>query len=397
MKARVVIILVLILFGVACRDLIAQRINETVAGELGGKLDAHLKLAESKGLAGAVLVVRDGHVILSKGYGLADRGRKIPVTIDTVFDIGSLVKQFTAAAILKLEMKGKLRVEDPISKYFKNVPPDKAAMTIHHLLTHTAGFDSAIGNDYDMISRDEYVTRALNTKLLAAPGERYRYSNVGYSLLGAIVELRSGQDYERYVYDKLLKPAGMSLTGYRIPEWDTDAIAHNYIGDADWGTGLSKRWAADGPYWHLRANGGMLFTIPDMYKWMQALAGDRILPKKVKEKYFTPYVKTPGLPGLDWSYGYGWRIEKTPRNTKLIWHGGDGAAFHSDARWFVDENVLVIIATNVAEHRASNISRELGDIIFDKAAKPLAAQPQCIAVGLCPTDDPSIELSKLCF
>ncbi|MFN2514071.1 MAG: serine hydrolase domain-containing protein, partial [Pyrinomonadaceae bacterium] len=138
--------------------------------------------------------MKDGQVILSKGYGLANRERKIPVTPDTIFDIGSLVKQFTAAAILKLEMKGKLRITDPISKYFKNVPPDKATMTLHHLLTHTAGFPDAIGDDYEVISRDEYIKRALNTMLLSAPGEKYKYSNVDYSLLGAIVEMRSGQD-----------------------------------------------------------------------------------------------------------------------------------------------------------------------------------------------------------
>ncbi len=340
--------------------------KKTVAGELGSKLDAYLMSAADKGFSGAVLIVKDGQVILSKGYGLANRERKIPVTPDTVFDIGSLVKQFTAAAILKLEMKGKLRVTDPINKYFKKVPPDKASMTIHHLLTHTAGFDAAIGNDYDVISRDEYIKRALNTKLLSAPGEKYKYSNVGYSLLGAIVEMRSGLDYEHYVYKNLLEPAGITLIGYRIPKWDSDAIAHNYTADTDWGTGLSKTWAADGPYWNLRANGGMLFTVGEMYKWMQALAGEKILPKEVKEKYFTPYVKTPGLPGMDWFYGYGWRIEKTPRNTKVIWHGGDGAAFHSDARWFVDEDTIIIMATNVAEYKASLVSRQLGDIIFNK-------------------------------
>jgi CubicO group peptidase (beta-lactamase class C family) len=156
------------------------------------------------------------------------------------------------------------------------------------------------------------------------------------------------------------------LTGYRIPEWKPETIAHNYIGDTDWGTGIDKPWAPEGPYWNLRANGGMLFTLGDMYKWMQALAGEVVLPKMVKEKYFTPYVRTPGLPGLEWSYGYGWRIEKTARNTTNIWHGGDGAAFHSDARWYVDENVVIITATNVAEQRATIVNRELGDIIFSK-------------------------------
>ncbi|CAN5530840.1 serine hydrolase domain-containing protein [soil metagenome] len=344
----------------------AQKVKETVAGELGRKIDTHLIGTTTKGFSGVVLIVKDRHVILAKGYRMANRDRKIPVTIDTVFDIGSLVKQFTAAAILKLETKGKLRTSDPISKYFKNVPSDKADITLHHLLTHTAGFPDQIGDDYEAIPRDEFIMRALHTKLLSAPGHKYKYSNVDYSLLGAIVEMRSGQAYEHYVYENLFKPAGMSLTGYRIPKWNPDSVAHNYVGNTDWGTGLSKRWAADGPYWNLRANGGMLFTVGDMYKWMQALEGDRVLTAPVKQKMFTPYVRTPGLPGLNWFYGYGWRIGNTSRNTKVIWHGGDGDAFHSDASWLVDENAIVIVATNVAEYKASIVSRELADILFIK-------------------------------
>ena len=358
--------MLLLFVALGSRVLLAQGMNETVSGEIGTRLDVYLTRATRDGFSGAVLVVKDGAITLAKGYGMANRESKSPVTLDTVFDIGSLVKQFTAAAIVKLEMNGKLKTTDLISSYFANVPPDKTAMTLHHLLTHTAGFPAQIGGDYEAISRDAFITRALATPLQSAPGEKYSYSNVDYSLLGAIVEMRSGQDYEHYVYENLFKPAGMSLTGYRIPRWKPDTIAHNYIGDTDWGTGIDKAWAPEGPYWNLRANGGMLFTIGDMYKWMQALQGQRVLPEAVKQKMFAPHVKTPGLPGLTWYYVYGWRVGDTPRHTKVIWHGGDGAAFHSDASWFVDEKTLVIIATNVAESRASIVTRELADIIFGK-------------------------------
>ena len=357
-------IVVLVLFALGGRGVLAQTLTETISGEIGKRLDEHLTLATRNGFSGAVLVVKDGSTTLAKGYGMANRENRSPVTLETVFDIGSLVKQFTAAAILKLEMNGKVKTTDLISRYFTNVPPDKAAMTLHHLLTHTAGFPAQIGGDYEAISRDAFIQRALATALLSAPGEKYAYSNVDYSLLGAIVEMRSGQDYGHYVHENLFKPAGMSLTGYRIPKWKPDTIAHNYIGDADWGTGIEKQWAPEGPYWNLRANGGMLFTIGDMYKWMQALQGERIVPEVVKQKMFAPHVRTPGLAGLTWYYGYGWRVGNTPRNTKVIWHGGDGAAFHSDASWFVDEKTIIIIATNVAESRASIVTRELADIVF---------------------------------
>jgi CubicO group peptidase (beta-lactamase class C family) len=359
-------LLVLLLFALGCRPVLAQAMTETVSGEIGGKLDAHLTLAARSGFSGAALVVTDGAVVLAKGYGMANRESKSPITLDTVFDIGSLVKQFTAAAILKLELKGLLKTTDLISSYFKDVPPDKASMTLDHLLTHTAGFPAQIGGDYDAISRDEFIERALGTALLSPPGEKYSYSNVDFSLLGAIVEMRSGQDYEHYVHENLFEPAGMFLTGYRIPKWKPETIAHNYIGDTDWGTGVDKRWAADGPYWNLRANGGMLFTVGDLYKWMQALQGERILPDAAKQKLFAPRVRTPGLPGLTWYYGYGWRVGDTPRKTKVIWHSGDGAAFHSDASWFVDEQTIVILATNTAEARASIVTRELADVMFGR-------------------------------
>jgi len=118
---------------------------------------------------------------------LADADRKTPFTADMAFDIRSITKQLTAAAILKLEMQGKLSVQDPIGKWFDGVPEDKKGITIHHLLTHSSGLEDVFGDDYEEMPRDELVKKALASQLLWAPGTKYRYSNAGYSLLGAIV------------------------------------------------------------------------------------------------------------------------------------------------------------------------------------------------------------------
>lgn len=115
-------------------------VDGTVKGDVGKKLDERFAALADKDFAGIVLVVNDDEVVLAKGYGFADRAGKIPWTTDTVFDIGSITKPFTASAILKLEMDGKLKVTDPITKFFKDVPEDKKEVTLHHLLTHTAGF-----------------------------------------------------------------------------------------------------------------------------------------------------------------------------------------------------------------------------------------------------------------
>ena len=142
-----------------------------VRGDLGRKLDDYLKRLAPFGFSGTLIVEKDGEVVLHAGYGLADHERKIPMSPDTVLPIGSITKQFTAAAILKLEMQGKLKPNDPISKYFPNVPADKGAITLHHLLIHGAGLESDYGDgDFEPVTREEIVRRVLAAPLRSAPG-----------------------------------------------------------------------------------------------------------------------------------------------------------------------------------------------------------------------------------
>src|SRR5262245_56723700 len=156
-------------------------------------LERYMAAAAAEGFRGAVLVARGENVLLARGYGTTIPGGNRPITAETVFSTGSITKQFTATAILKLETQGKLSVQDELGRWFDAVPADKSGITLHQLLTHTAGFPGAIGDDRERIGRDVYVQRALATPLLFSPGSRYEYSNVGYSLLAAIVEKASGQ------------------------------------------------------------------------------------------------------------------------------------------------------------------------------------------------------------
>lgn len=344
-------------------------VDGTVRGELAERLDDHMKKLESGGFSGVLLVAKDGKVILAKGYGMANREKKVRVTADTVMCIGSVTKQFTGAAILKLEAQGKLKVTDPITRYFKDVPDDKTSITLHHLLTHSAGFEAELGDDYQKIGRDEFIRLALNSKLRSKPGERYRYSNVGYSLLGAIIEIVTEKPYERYVHDQLFVPAGMTKTGYALPGWTANELAHGYLPDGkDWGTMRDKPWDSDGPYWHLRANGGILSTACDMYRWHLALSGETVLPKSAKEKYFKPHV--PERPVGVSHYGYGWVIDQTPRGTKVITHNGGNGIFAADCYRFIDDDVFLFIASSVAGKSCIAASDDLLGIIFPLADKP---------------------------
>jgi CubicO group peptidase (beta-lactamase class C family) len=335
-----------------------------VEGPLAARLDACLDQHAHNGFSGSILVAQEGRVILSKGYGLADRSRKTPVTADTVFDICSLSKQFTAAAILKLEMQGQLQVTDPIDKFFAGVPPDKRRITLHHLLTHTAGLPNILGDDSPPNSREEMLREALASKLRFQPGQRWAYSNLGYSLLAAVVELRSGVSLERFLRDNVFEPAGLAETGFRLPDWPPDAIAHGYRRGADLGSPLAHHMAADGPYWNLRGNGGVLSTVGDLYRWHVALQDENVLSQAAKEKYFAPHMREDATDQR--FYGYGWTMTTTNRGTKRIGHSGSDGIFRSDFAWYPDENVLLIITSNVAEQSCLSVERHLLPIIFEK-------------------------------
>jgi CubicO group peptidase (beta-lactamase class C family) len=301
---------------------------------------------------------------LHEGYGLADRENQTPYTAGTVFDIGSITKQFTAAAILKLEEEGRLHTSDPISSFFPDVPEDKQAITVHHLLTHSAGLAGDFGHDYDIMPRDSLVGLALASRLRWEPGTRYAYSNAGYSLLGAIIEILAGQGYEQYLHARLLASAGMRQTGYTLPDWTGAELAVGYRGNRRWGTPLDQRWAPDGPWWNLRANGGLLSTLGDLYQWHLALQGDLLLSAESKAKLFAPHVAMNADGTLH--YGYGWMVATTTRDTRLVAHSGGNAYFVAYFNRYIDEDVVILIASNQpdAEEKVLPVRRQVIDMVF---------------------------------
>lgn len=349
-------------------DQVAGASTGAVRGELADSLDRLLSQEAERGFSGAVLVARGGDIVLHRGYGCADRERGIPVTTETVFDIGSIPKSFTAAAILALSDEGKLNTRDPLTRYFADVPADKRAITVHQLLTHTAGLPDAVGPDFQVMPRDSLVRRALASDLLWEPGTRYRYSNVGYSLLGAIIEIASGQPYERYVHERLFRPAGMTKTGYVIPEWRDGEIAHGYASGRDWGTPLERPWAEDGPWWNLRGNGGMLSTVHDLYRWHIALEEGRVLSDASRKEAQTPQVPE-NEEGTSY-YGYGWAIFPLSGGKRLIAHNGGNGAFFADLRRYVDDDVVLVLTANQENRHTLHVWRQVVRRTFGKEWEP---------------------------
>ncbi len=267
---------------------------------LTSKLDSAMRVAERNGFSGVVLVERDGAIVLHKGYGLADRAKRIPFTPATVVQIGSNTKDFTAVAILQLQQAGRLAMSDTIGKYFPIVPADKRGITIRHLMNHRAGFPLGVGGDFEPIGRTALVERAMRTPLLFAPGARESYTNTGFSLLAAIIEQVTGATYDAYVRDAILSPIGLTRTGFLLPGFKPADLAHGYqAGGSDQGTMLSKAHAPDGPHWNLRGNGGMLSTAADMHAFYKALfQGETLLAPATRALRFNPD-EPIGLSGSD--------------------------------------------------------------------------------------------------
>jgi CubicO group peptidase (beta-lactamase class C family) len=325
------------------------------------KVAEYLSIIEHQGFHGAVLVVQEGKNVISEGYGLSDIDKIIPNTDSTIFDIGSITKQFTGAGILKLEMAGKLSVNDLMSKYFDGVPDDKKDITLHHLLTHSAGFPGGIGGDYEDISTADFVSRALNTRLKFKPGSDYNYSNVGFSLLAIIIEKVSGQSYENFLRENLFLPAGMEATGYLMPKWNGSLMATGYRNDNRWGKPTEK-WTSGQVSWHLKGNGGILSTVKDMYKWHEALLTDDILSPQAKAKFYKPHVREGQ--GADSFYGYGWAIFPTPRNTDLIAHNGGNGVFFADFWRYLEEDITIIVMCNSSNRYAERIASQIAGILL---------------------------------
>lgn len=343
--------------------------GEVVKGPLGAALDRYVGELAGYGYSGSVLVAMHGEVILDKGYGLADRAHGTPFTADTLFDIASISKPFTAAAVLRLEMQGKLKVEDKLSRFFPEAPADKAGITLHQLLTHTSGLPESIGLEYEPLTRKAFLQRAFATPLVHPPGGRFTYSNVGYSLLAAVAEVASGRPFGEVLRSEVFLPAGMRHSGYSPDAQDRARLAHGYSGDGDWGTSLDHPQAPDGPWWNLRGNGGVLTTTGDLYRWHLALQGNAVLPAAEREKYQQPKVPEGHAPFP--KYAYGWSVSRSSTGHPELSHVGGNGAFQSDFRRYPEDGAVIAIVSNTIDYSSIAIADQIEARLFGETPAEL--------------------------
>lgn len=313
---------------------------------LAAKIDDYMMSGVEKGYAGALLIAKSGEIILNKGFGLADKKNKFASTPDTIFDIGSNTKQFTAAAIMKLVDQNKLSTTSRLEHFFDKVPDDKKDITVHQLLTHTSGIDNGFGGDFDGTTKDEFLKKAFASELILKQGG-YNYSNAGYSLLAAIIEKVSGMDYEAYLSQNILKPAGLDHTGYLLPNWKAQPLAQGYWHGVIPQSATVERYLKDGGVsWNLVGNGGLAATSNDLYKWLEALKTDKILSKSARDQIFNRHVMIRKQP--DHHYGYGWGVQTGYEGKTRINHNGGNGTFYSGIAWYPEGDVTVIYSSNTS-------------------------------------------------
>lgn len=330
-------------------------------------INQHIDEAELKGLSGYVLVIVESKVIISRGIGKQSFELNQDNKADTIFDIGSNTKQFTATAIMKLAEEGLLSVNQPLSDFFESIPPEKSKITIHHLLTHSAGFKESLGRDFETLTKKDFLQNSLNTPLEFNPGERYQYSNIGYSMLAAIIEEVSGLSYEAYVNKKLFKPVGMTQTGYLLPQWNMDKVAKGYHrGYRNIGT-IVERYQGNGVSWNLVGNGGIQSSANDLNKWFIALQSGQILSKSTIDTILTKYVQ---YPDIDWYYGYGWGNGLTKQGELLAGHNGSNGVFWSTLYWMPDRELFISFSSNAEMESITGVAREIRRIASDPAYIP---------------------------
>jgi len=385
----------LVMFSCACASLLAQTsppparvLTPGQTAAIDNYVTAEMKRQRIPGLA--VGIYDRGRILLAQGYGLANVELSVPVKPETIFQSGSTGKQYVSAAIMMLVEEGKLSLDDSITKYFPDAPDTWKPIRIKNLLSHTSGlaeYESGerTGPKGPFYLRLDFTEDELVTKIEALPieflvGEKWNYRNTNYVLLGVIIHKITGMFYGDFLQDRIFKPLGMNST--RLIS-DADIIPNRSSGYEIVRNELKNQsWVS--PTFNSTADGALYFNVLDIAKWDGALYGTRLLTQSSLDRIWTVYPLNDGKPNPS-NYGFGWEINKI-KGHKVIQHGGAWQGFTCDISRYTDDNLTVVILTNLgsANSRPGQIGRVVaGLLIPDLMPAKLVAiedkQPELLA------------------
>jgi CubicO group peptidase (beta-lactamase class C family) len=338
----------ILLFAQFCagQDGLETNIDNYVRGELLAQHIPGLSLA----------VMENGEIALAKGYGLANVELQVPVTPETVFESGSVGKQFTATAVMMLVEDGKIGLDDKITKFFTNAPDSWTNVTIRELLSHTAGF-ADYPKDFDF-QRDyteaELLERIEAVPLAFPPGEKWSYSNLGYVTLGILIHKVSGEFYGDILAKRIFKPLGMK-TARIISEADiiTNRAAGYRLVDGEL---RNQQWVSR--TMNTTADGSLLLSVFDMAKWDAALYTTNLLKKSSLEEMWA-HVKLKD--GKTVNYGFGWGLVEI-HGHRIIQHGGAWQGFEAQISRYPDERLTVVVFANLVHSDLAKIAHDIAAV-----------------------------------
>jgi CubicO group peptidase (beta-lactamase class C family) len=313
----------------------------------------------------ALAIVRGGQVTKARGYGLANVEHQVPVKPETIFQSGSVGKQFTAAVVMGLVEDGQLGLDDSIRKYFPDAPKDWQEVTVRRLLTHTSGVVNYTEDSVDYrrdYTEDQLVQAAYKLGLDFAPGSRWSYSNTGYVLLGALVRKVTGRFYGDVLKDRVFDPLGMK-TARVISEADivpNRAAGYRLVD----GKLANQEWVS--PSLNTTADGSLYLSLLDLIAWDQGLRAGRVLKPESWKEVYTPIRLRSGNP---YPYGFGWSVT-TLGGQEVHAHGGSWQGFRTSIARYLGSDVTVIALANLAEAEPGAIAEKVAGRVDSRLAPP---------------------------
>ena len=310
-------------------------------------------------------VIHHGRRVKTAAYGYSNLELRTPVTPDTVFEIGSITKQFTAACILLLAQEGKLSVDAPLSRYVPNTPPAWSNITLRHLLNHTSGLKTYTAlkgfESTRQLSQAQFVEKLGALPLDSPPGERHAYCNTGFNLLGYVIENVGGQSYWSFLHARILGPLAMNATTNREPRNLLPGRANGYERDAR-GQFLNR----DPNLTDLFAAGALVSTVGDLAKWNAALDAGQVLTEASKQQMWSP---TRLNNGSLHPYGFGWWLDPV-QGHRRIGHTGETSGFTASWERFPDDQLAVIVLCNSGQsEQADTVAKGVAALYFSKAGE----------------------------
>lgn len=305
----------------------------------------------------ALLVVREGQIVKSQGYGFSNLELQVTVKPETIFQSGSMGKQFTATAIMMLVEEGKISLDDPLTRFFPDGPPAWKNVKIRHLLSHTGGFTD-YPKDFDFrrdYTEDQLLKIVEGIALAYPPGSGWAYANLGYLTLGIVIHRVTGQFYGDFLHDRIFQPLGMNT---RIIS-EADIIPNRAAGyRLVQGQLKNQEWVS--PTLNTTADGALYFNILDLAKWDAALNTEKLLKRSSLDLMWTPVTLNGGQPNSG-HYGFGWFI-KDAHGHRVIEHEGEWQGFNTNISRYVDDKLTVVVLTNLDSCHPDDITHHVAGL-----------------------------------